>query len=567
MPTPTVLMYGRRAGARRVFRRADVVTREMRGRDGTSRRTCPRERPTDERDAAWEATRALVRAMNAAGVRHHDLNVKNVLLAPSDGGLIAHVLDVDRVEFGARGRRAPPRGERAARLLRSARKWRDERGATFDERELALGRWSRAMSAPLVVAVEASRLAQERARDRPRGVGPPAPTPAPAPDASARAPRAPRGATSTRSCADGSRRSARRSTACASIRAGGSTACRADLFWYPWNVALPAPRRGVVVATIQDVAPLVLPDPRRRKLLKNLRWRRRYRLTAKRADAAHRHLAVHARRGASRARLSDVADPRDAARRGRSRDPAGRRATRRRWRGSACGRRIVLAVGAADRRKNLGLLERAMPRVAETNPARDARARRPAARRRPRDPAWQRTLGFVSDEDLMTLYRCARVAVAPSSYEGFGLPLLEAMQLGTPVIAARASSLPEVGGDAAVYVEPDDDAALATEIQPRARRRRAYAALRAASLAQSRAILVGRDGARDARRVRRRVGARAKGGDADDGALAIRALLCCSPRRSCWACSSCGSAPCGSSAACSASGRSGACRPKRWTRC
>jgi len=57
----------------------------------------------------------------------------------------------------------------------------------------------------------------------------------------------------------------------------------ADLFWYPWNVALPAPRRGVVVATIQDVAPLVLPDPRRRKLLKNLRWRRRYRLTARRA--------------------------------------------------------------------------------------------------------------------------------------------------------------------------------------------------------------------------------------------------------------------------------------------
>src|SRR5690349_6241716 len=59
--------------------------------------------------------------------------------------------------------------------------------------------------------------------------------------------------------------------------------CGADLFWYPLNVALPAPKRGIVVATIQDVAPLVLPDPRRRKLLKNLRWRRRYRLTAKRA--------------------------------------------------------------------------------------------------------------------------------------------------------------------------------------------------------------------------------------------------------------------------------------------
>src|SRR6185503_10271669 len=66
-------------------------------------------------------------------------------------------------------------------------------------------------------------------------------------------------------------------------RLGRLNQVRAALFWYPWNVALPAPRRGVVVATIQDVAPLVLPDPRRRKLLKNLRWRRRYRLTAKRA--------------------------------------------------------------------------------------------------------------------------------------------------------------------------------------------------------------------------------------------------------------------------------------------
>ena len=81
------------------------------------------------------------------------------------------------------------------------------------------------------------------------------------------------------------------------------------------------------------------------------------------------------------------------------------------------------------------------------------------------DPTWTRTLGFVSDEDLITLYRCARALIAPSSYEGFGLPPLEAMALGTPVIAARASSLPEVGGDAALYVAPDDDASLATEIR------------------------------------------------------------------------------------------------------
>ena len=77
------------------------------------------------------------------------------------------------------------------------------------------------------------------------------------------------------------------------------------------------------------------------------------------------------------------------------------------------------------------------------------------------------------------------VVVAPSSYEGFGLPVLEAMQLGAPVIAARASSLPEAGGDAAVYVEPSDDEALAREIERVLADDAVYETMRAASLAQS----------------------------------------------------------------------------------
>jgi hypothetical protein len=93
-----------------------------------------------ERAAAWEAARGLVARMNAVGVRHHDLNVKNVLLAPSPTGLRAHLLDVDRVQLGEAGSAEVATGN-AARLLRSARKWREERGATFDEREFAaLGR-------------------------------------------------------------------------------------------------------------------------------------------------------------------------------------------------------------------------------------------------------------------------------------------------------------------------------------------------------------------------------------------------------------------------------------------
>jgi hypothetical protein len=134
VPTPDVLMYGV-APAASLFQRADVVTREVgAGRDLAAFMTG--ETSDADRGAAWDAARALVRTMTAAGVRHHDLNVKNVLLAPSEGGLVAYLLDVDRVTFGAPGSAEIARAN-VARLLRSARKWRRERGALFDERELA----------------------------------------------------------------------------------------------------------------------------------------------------------------------------------------------------------------------------------------------------------------------------------------------------------------------------------------------------------------------------------------------------------------------------------------------
>jgi glycosyltransferase involved in cell wall biosynthesis len=70
--------------------------------------------------------------------------------------------------------------------------------------------------------------------------------------------------------------------------------------------------------------------------------------------------------------------------------------------------------------------------------------------------------GFVPDEDLPALMTSAEVFVYPSVYEGFGLPVLEAMQCGTPVITTDSSSLPEVAGDAALLVSPHDVAGLAT---------------------------------------------------------------------------------------------------------
>ncbi|MHC4166387.1 MAG: glycosyltransferase family 4 protein [Planctomycetota bacterium] len=75
-----------------------------------------------------------------------------------------------------------------------------------------------------------------------------------------------------------------------------------------------------------------------------------------------------------------------------------------------------------------------------------------------------RQLGFVEHEDMPALYNLAGVYVYPSLYEGFGLPVLEAMQCGCPVVASNATSIPEVAGDAAVLVDPADASAIADGI-------------------------------------------------------------------------------------------------------
>lgn len=72
-----------------------------------------------------------------------------------------------------------------------------------------------------------------------------------------------------------------------------------------------------------------------------------------------------------------------------------------------------------------------------------------------------RFLGFVPDATLAVLYRLASVFVFPSLYEGFGLPPLEAMAAGAPVITSNVSSLPEVVGDAAILIDPMDAGAIA----------------------------------------------------------------------------------------------------------
>jgi hypothetical protein len=129
--TPAVVMYALER-VHGLFCHADVVTSEI----ADSRDLSTYMRASEpNRAAAWSAARELVATLNAAGARHHDLNVKNILLARRADGLQAWLLDVDRVVFGGPDAESVRTGN-ARRLLRSALKWRDERGAVFVESEL-----------------------------------------------------------------------------------------------------------------------------------------------------------------------------------------------------------------------------------------------------------------------------------------------------------------------------------------------------------------------------------------------------------------------------------------------
>ncbi len=133
--------------------------------------------------------------------------------------------------------------------------------------------------------------------------------------------------------------------------------------------------------------------------------------------------------------------------------------------------RYVLAVGTIEPRKNLSrLMEACEPLLAEN--LMDALVLvggkgwlyEDFFRRWEAFPFRDRVLfpGYVRDEDLPAVYAGALVTVQPSLYEGFGLPVLEAMASGSPVCASRASSLPEVGGGAARYFDPEDVQGMST---------------------------------------------------------------------------------------------------------
>ncbi|MGH8984130.1 MAG: glycosyltransferase family 4 protein [Acidimicrobiia bacterium] len=234
------------------------------------------------------------------------------------------------------------------------------------------------------------------------------------------------------------------------------------------SVAVPPTGRYRLVVTVHDAAPLLFPDtyPRRG------RWfhRRGIAAAARRADlvitvsqAAADEIQEHTAIPAERMRvvpngveLTEASD--DDATAARAAFDLGARP-------------YVLWLGSLEPRKNVGLLVEAFARWAATSDVpHQLVLAGPAGWVEDRDtvlaPARRlgdrvRTIGRVGDDHLRGLYRGADVFVLPSRHEGFGLPVLEAMAQGTPVVASDIPSLREVAGDAARLVTPFDPDAWA----------------------------------------------------------------------------------------------------------
>ena len=141
---------------------------------------------------------------------------------------------------------------------------------------------------------------------------------------------------------------------------------------------------------------------------------------------------------------------------------------------------FILSIGTIEPRKNgVGLLA-AFERLASTNPAlrlvfaggpgwRDGAFRRALAA----SPAFDRVVmtGHLPDGELAALLEACALMAYPSFHEGFGLPVLEAMAAGAPVVTSRVSSMPEVAGGAAVLVDPTDVGSIAAGIREALARR------------------------------------------------------------------------------------------------
>jgi len=237
-----------------------------------------------------------------------------------------------------------------------------------------------------------------------------------------------------------------------------------DVLHFPYDSCV-AWKRGKFVATIHDVKPLLFPELRSRVGLNSRieQW-----LVGDRWKTIDHVITVsdHSRRDV----LAQVPLRPDQV----TVTPLGldagrfRPAERRRE-----GKPYVFCVAGSDPTKNVGCLVDAFATLPESLRARFdlllagdvcKRTDLRASIERHGIGAQTKLVGVVSDADLVAYYQQATVFVFPSLYEGFGLPVLEAMGCGCPVICSNAASLPEVAGDAALLIDPLQSGALAGEL-------------------------------------------------------------------------------------------------------
>lgn len=293
-------------------------------------------------------------------------------------------------------------------------------------------------------------------------------------------------------------------------------ALSADVFHSPnWMIPYAAfPRRGrqtACVVTIHDLIPLLFPHftPRAWKTRLNPLFRRLMLATLRRADtiivpseATRRDvLRIAGYDEAGAARVTVIPEAADARFRPSDRPRDGR---------------TILFVGRRDPYKNLPLLIEAFARVRAECPEAQLRVIGPPDPRYPEPEARATELGVAGAiewsgyrefEELVEAYQTAAVFAMPSRYEGFGLPALEAMACGTPVVCSDVASLPEVVGDAALLVPPNDVEALAAALTRVLREPALAAELRARGLARA-ASFSWRRAAEETLRVYERAAAR-----------------------------------------------------------
>jgi len=243
----------------------------------------------------------------------------------------------------------------------------------------------------------------------------------------------------------------------------GFLAGRYDLYHFP-NYVIPPLSKGKAVVTVCDLSFVRFPEYAEERNLKRLE--RRFNDTLKRADAV---ITISEFSKKELMELYGVEPERITV----THLAAGIR------RSGATGRefppRYFLFVGTIEPRKNLGNLLEAWRIARDRRPGWDYKLaiaggfgwKDKTALQQVRDAGIERdaiVLDYVAEEDLSSLYGRAEALVFPSLYEGFGLPVLEAMAMGTPVLASRAPAIPEVAGDAAIYFDANDPGDMADAI-------------------------------------------------------------------------------------------------------